>query len=202
MDDKAITTQPEVSIEQQNHDYCQETLRIKQSLELHFLELGKRLFEIREGKLFEPYWDSFTEYLMEMRLDATKASRLVNIYKTFVLKYEIEPQKLADAGGWSVLAEVLPMVKDKESADEWVEKATLHPQHELRDEIRESRDGRVVKRDKFADIEGEIAIKRTEAGLWYGRVKAFDDLSDDYVTRTLGPLESLDQVLHHMRDYE
>jgi hypothetical protein len=175
--DEIIEAGPAGTIEQQNHDYCNETLKLKVSLELHFLEMGKRLLEIRDNRLYQPAWETFTEYLMEMKWDRSRANRIINIYKIFVVQYQIAPARLAAAGGWSILAELLPVAIDKEQAEEWVDKAALHPQQELRQEIREARGMRSVRQDPLSDIEGDIAIQRSN-GQWCGAIIIMDEATD------------------------
>ena len=189
------------SIEQQNHDYCLETVQLKHSLELHFLEMGKRLMEIRDNKLYKPYWDDFIDYLMEAKIEKSRANRIINIYDKFVLQYKIEPKKLAAAGGWSVLSEVLPVVTDQESAEEWVSKASEHPQHELRAEIREARGLVVVGgKDKLSDIKGEFKFIREEGmwKAWHTRPTGLDDPT--HSVEEYGPTDTLDDLIQLIKD--
>lgn len=186
------------TLEQNNHEFCNETLELKHSLELHYLEMGRRLLEIRDGQLYKPYWDSFTEFLMELKWsDSSRANRIINIYKKFVQEYNIEPKKLAAAGGWSVLAEVLPVATDKESAEEWIEKAALHPQKELRAEIRDARGIRTIKKDSMSNVQGNIRIVR-DHGLWNGSVVTGQEY-DQLEHQMYGPCDTLEELLHKIK---
>lgn len=155
-----------MTIEEKNHGFCNETMELKNTIEISFLEMGKRLKAIRDGKLYRPYWDGFEDYLMEMKWDKTKGSRIIGIYETFVLKYKIEPRQLALAGGWSNLSEVLPAVKaagTKEAAEHWVQKCIDNPQYELREEVSEAI-GRKKRVPLFEQSSRRIVIWSTGAG--------------------------------------
>lgn len=123
-------------IEKTNHAFCKETLHLKQHLEGTFIELGKRLMDIRDNQLYTPFWSSFDEFLMEMKLSKGTASKLISIYQVFVLQYKIKPARLA-AAGWSSLSEVLKVVKTKADAEKWVDTAGELHLRDLRDEVRE-----------------------------------------------------------------
>lgn len=127
-------------IEKANNDYCKEALKLKNTIEYSFIELGKRLRIIRDERKFEPEWEAFDDYLIEMRLTKGTASKLINIYERFVLEYKFPVAQLAEVG-WSQLSEVLPVVKSKKDAEHWVHMAAQHPLRELRDEIKEKKTG-------------------------------------------------------------
>lgn len=138
-------------IEKQNHDYCNETLKLKGGIEGSFIELGKRLRTIRDQKKFAPYWESFDGYLDDMRMSKGTASKLINIYERFVLQYQIPIPELA-AIGWSPLSEILPVVQNKTDAVRWVKVAADNPLRELRDEIREHKTGVEMRHCKHKNV--------------------------------------------------
>ncbi len=125
-----------------NVTYCQQALEFEKSLSTQFLTLGQYLFNIRENNLFAPQWDSFNEFCMEFRsLSQGSISKLANIYKKFIIDYDMKPEQLVATGGWASLAEIVPLITSKESAQEWVEKATVLSRDDLRKEITEKRTG-------------------------------------------------------------
>lgn len=129
-----------------NFNYCQQALAFEKSLSTQFLTLGEYLFNIRENNLFSPQWDSFNEFCMEFRsLSQASISKLANIYKRFVLDYGISTDKLVGTGGWAALAEIIPLANTPESAEEWIEKATVLSRDDLRKEITERRTGRSMQ---------------------------------------------------------
>lgn len=143
-------------IEKQNNEYCKETMQLKVGIEITFIELGKRLRVIRDERKFEAGWETFDDYLIEMRMTKGTASKLINIYERFVLEYRM-PVKLLGAVGWSPLSEILPVVKTKRDAVHWVRVATENPLRELRDEIREKRTG--VDQTKCKHKDGWLVIR-------------------------------------------
>ena len=97
--------------EAKKHAYCQKAMELKKDIEWKFLDLGKMLFDIKRELMFEAGWSSWEEYCMELKLSAATISKLLHIYEVFVVFYGIKPEQLAEAGGWSSVAELLPLVK-------------------------------------------------------------------------------------------
>lgn len=121
----------------ENYNFCEETKLLKNKIENSFLELGERLLKIRDQNLYTPQWSSFTEYVWELKWSEAKASKLINIYQKFVLNYGFPTERLLNAGGWSGLAEVLALVKDKESAEYWLHELEISSRPDLRVKIKE-----------------------------------------------------------------
>jgi len=128
-----------------NENYCQETLNLKQNIEESFLDLGERLFKIREKRLYEPSRESFDDFLMEMKMSSGTASKLINIYVKLVIGYQISVKQIASAGGWSIVAECLPIIKSREEAEEWIAKASFMTQTDIRRDIKEAMTGVQMK---------------------------------------------------------
>jgi len=134
---KIITEQ----VARRNYMFCEETIELKGSIENKFLELGKRLYDIREENKFMPNYETFEDFCMELKMSPATVSKLVNIYQKFVLTYCLDPQLVANAGGWSVVAEVLPMVTSKTTAKKWLHLANVLSRNDLRKEIKEKTTG-------------------------------------------------------------
>lgn len=124
-----------------NLNYCQEAITLKRVTEQNFLMLGQYLFKIRESELFLGQWTSFPEFLDEMNMLEGTASKLINIYKRFVMEFNFKERLLLDAGGWTKLAAILPVVKDKSDAHEWLLKASTLSIRDLNMEIKENKTG-------------------------------------------------------------
>lgn len=124
-------------------EFCEETITKKHVLEVGWLELCARLKEIRDNGLYEGRWDSFEDFLHDpqMGLDKGSASKMITIHEKFVVEYKMSPERIANVGGWSKVAEILPAVKDKKSAEEWMDKATSLSKSDLRKEIKEDQTG-------------------------------------------------------------
>lgn len=146
--------------EKENLDFCRETIALKSNLERTYLELGRRLFKIREQRLFEPYYDSFNEYCMELKLSHSTVNKLVNIYKKFILEFGFSPMRLMRAGGWTVVAETLPVVRTKADADEFLEKAERLSLADMRRELKEKKLGIDQRKCEHKDIY-DLRICRT-----------------------------------------
>lgn len=120
-------------------NFCEETITKKQALEVGWLELCGRLKEIRDKGMWEGRWDSFEDFLHDpqMGLDKGSASKMITIHEKFVIEYKMAPERIANAGGWSKVAEILPAVKDKKSAEEWLSNAASLSKSDLRKAVKE-----------------------------------------------------------------
>ena len=125
-----------------NLEYCKDALALCQELEGGFLELGKYLYNIRENALYEPQWASFGEFCMEMRnLSPASISKLINVYKRFELDYKIPQKQITDAGGWTLVADLLPVVSSRKEAMEWLDEAAVLTRSDLHKRILEKKSG-------------------------------------------------------------
>lgn len=145
---------------QRNYAYCNEAIGLKTEGERMFLELGERLYKIRKDELFKPSWQSFYEYELEFKWSPGTANKLINIYKVFVLEAKISPAKLAAAGGWTSLAETLPVIKNAKDAEHWLGQATELTRKDLRTEVKEAKHG----------ISEDDACKHPAAQTYYLRI--------------------------------
>lgn len=120
-------------------EYCAHTIAFKHYIEKQWLELAGQLKEIRDKELFLGRWDSFEDFLSDpsMGMDKSTASKMITIHERFILEYKIDPSKISQVGGWSKVAEILPAVKDKKSAELWLENASSLSKSDLRAEIKE-----------------------------------------------------------------
>lgn len=119
---------------------CQQALELKNKVEVGFLELGALLNAIKERRLYEQEsFESWGEFLMEMRLSQGTASKLITIYNTFVVQYEISPRKIAEAGGYTVVYDLVPLATSKEKAEEWIDKAKSMTRSHIRQEAQSAK---------------------------------------------------------------
>ena len=102
MDTKALDKQ---------YKFCNDLILLKNEIEKNFLVLGKGLLKIRDERLYSPAWDSFSDYCEELKMDETKASKLINIYTTFILQYEIPEDQILKAGGWTIANQIQAITK-------------------------------------------------------------------------------------------
>jgi hypothetical protein len=104
--------------EQKRHDFCKQTIELKKEIESNFVELGRMLHEIKDNRYYEAGWTSWEEYCMELKISQSTISRLIRIYEIFVLRYDFAPRQIAEAGGWTVVAQLLPEINEKTAKDD------------------------------------------------------------------------------------
>jgi len=124
-------------------DFCQETATLKSHTEEAFLELGSRLKKIKDEKMFEGRWEDFDHYCREeMKMTQQTAYKLISIYDTFIVKYNIPIEDLAQAGGWTMLATILPVIENASDAKECVDQAiSSQSKQDLAQWVKEKRTG-------------------------------------------------------------
>lgn len=124
-----------------HYEYIEKTIALKENIERGFLEFGKRLKRIRDERMYEPQYDSFDDFIPELKMSKGTVSKLINIYEKFVVQYKISTVLLLEAGGWTVVAELLPVVRNKTEAKAWLEKAKVLHRPDLRLELKEHKTG-------------------------------------------------------------
>ncbi|MBX4188188.1 MAG: hypothetical protein KW793_03590 [Candidatus Doudnabacteria bacterium] len=127
--------------EVKNLEYCERVLSLKKDIEGSFLVLGEYLHEIKASKLYEPQWSSFEEFSFELKMSTNTVNKLMQIYRTFVLEYEISRENIITAGGWSVISDLLPVVDSKRTALHWLNAASNMTRADLRKELIEAKTG-------------------------------------------------------------
>ncbi len=134
-------------------DFCSHTIAFKHFIETQWLEFAGQLKEIRDRELYKGRWDSFEDFIADptMALDKGTASKMITIFERFILEYKISNFKIAQVGGWSKVAEILPVVKDKKSAEQWLSNATSLSKSDLRKEVKEEKTGIQMSKCKHED---------------------------------------------------
>jgi hypothetical protein len=128
----------------QKNDFCLNALALKKNIETNFIELGAMLARIRDERLYESGWESWSIFALELRMSETVISRLINIFQVFHVKFNVPVGQLAAGGGWSVLAEYLPLVNDrttKKDIEDWVYEAATLTRADVRKNITEFKKG-------------------------------------------------------------
>lgn len=139
-------------MEIENLNYCNKAISLEKDISKQFLLLGEYLYRIDSERLYEPQWTSFNEFIKEFKsLSQASVSKLLNIYSRFVIDYQIPEDKLIGVGGWTNIAEILPITKSKEDALEWIDKATVLTRSDLRKEISEKKTGVQMSECKHED---------------------------------------------------
>lgn len=133
-----------ISTEKEKYQFCQQALEAKRDIEFRFIELGAYLHKIKEERLYEVGWESWDDFSIELKLPPSTISRLIRIYQIFVLRFNFAPAQIAEAGGWTVVAEFLPDISEettKEEVKDWFGNAITMTRADLRRTIVEGRKG-------------------------------------------------------------
>lgn len=141
-----IATKKQIE-ETKNYGFCQKTIEGINEIESNYLARAEDLHKIRSLSLYRPAWDSFEEFCMELKsLKYTSVMKLVGIHEKFVLNYKISQARIAKAGGWSTVAEILPVIKTKEDAIKWLNTAQDKTREHLRQDIKEAKTGKDMRK--------------------------------------------------------
>lgn len=127
-------------------NFCQETIKLKNKIENSFLDLSARLKKIRDEEMWQGSYEDFADYCESgLKMDKTSAYKLIQIYEVLVLKYKVEPVRLAEIG-WSRLSMVVPLVDPESTTAAKVNKmideaASARSRSELKKTFRQEKTG-------------------------------------------------------------
>lgn len=124
-------------------DYCQETINLKKTIESGFMVLGERLSKIKQEELWNTQWSSFAEYLAEMNINESTASKMISVYKLYVERFSIDEHILVSVGYDKLytVKELVEVAKSKKDALDIVNKVSVLKRDDTREMIREHRNG-------------------------------------------------------------
>ena len=77
------------------------------------IDIAKYLYYIQKQKLYRPNYVLYSDFLKDIGITPSKALRLVNIYKNYVIEYKVNPQKLRNTS-YSKLDTAIPLLKYKD----------------------------------------------------------------------------------------
>lgn len=119
----------------ENAKYVRETLKLRDTIESAFIALGERFYKIREESLWHGMFESYAEFLEQMRVSEATASKLMQVYRTYIVEYKIATSRLAKIG-WSNLYMAIPLIA-KHGVENAVEKASSLRRSDIEDEVRD-----------------------------------------------------------------
>lgn len=119
--------------------FVRETIDLIGQIETRFLELGARLYKIREQKLWSETYDSYQEFLDTAHINPGLASMLASVHKRYVLDGKIPQEKLVGIG-YTNLYEAIPLI-EANGVDVAVVKASTLTRNEIKDEVRDENHG-------------------------------------------------------------
>lgn len=133
-------------------DYVSETISLKRQIEGYFIQLAERLHNIKENRLWEGNYATYSEFLQEIDISESTSTKLILIYRTFVLNDGLKPEEIAGVS-WTTLYEIT-RVEGKDARKEFVENANVLKRNDIIGAVNEFKTGCVNH-----DFE-EISMKR------------------------------------------
>jgi hypothetical protein len=146
-----------ITIKLIDQDLCTVAQALKRNLELNYLQLGESLKIIHENDSWQGKYEDYADFIENgLKMNQGTASKLVKIFETFVEKYAFPREKLIETS-WTNLYTVIPLIQDKDDAEEWIDKASTLTRTDLGREIEERKTGKEMKE---CDHEWEIITMR------------------------------------------
>lgn len=85
--------------DQENKELCDKALDTDYTLSVGEFIMGGLLDKIRENQSYQPQWDTFSEFLMELRsMKEGKVSKLMTIDRNIIKPYDIPLTDIAEVG--------------------------------------------------------------------------------------------------------
>ncbi len=129
------------SLETDNQKYCQDTVELKNTLEMGFIEFGGRLQKIRNERKYYPEYEAFWMFCeKEVLMSESSCSKLIKVYEKFT-EWEISAEKVAKIGGWTTAYQVAQKATSKEDANQIVDNLIEHPRMDILKELKERKSG-------------------------------------------------------------
>ena len=132
-----ITTQQEAGIEAV--EFLRETLDLVKRIETNFLELGGRLYEIREKNVWRASYEAWDDFLVASRLSKSTASKLISVFEAYVVEGGVSQETL-EGVPYSLLYEAIPLIENH-GVPMTVAKVKLLTRSEIKEEVREEKHG-------------------------------------------------------------
>lgn len=133
---------PIIQSDEKKKDYCDITLTMEEAARGVYLMLAERLYNIRQERLYEPFWSSWQEFTMEFKdISTASISKLIKVYEKFVLEFGFKPLELAKAGGWTKLYQMSGQIHTRADADKWLSLAETSSRQDLDKFLTEAKTG-------------------------------------------------------------
>lgn len=119
--------------------FLRDTIDLIKQIETRFLELGARLYNIREKGMWKDSYESYEEFLDTAHVSYGNASMLASIHKAYVVEGKKQMSSLAGIG-YSNLYEAIPLI-EAQGVDAAIVKASTLTRAEIKQEVREEKHG-------------------------------------------------------------
>jgi hypothetical protein len=130
------------------NEYVRDTIDLVRSIETRFLELGARLYKIKEQDLWKGTYDSYYEFLDSAHVNASMATMLVKVHDYYIVQGGQKPAQLRTVG-YSNLYQAIPLI-ERDGVEATVVKAETLTRSEIIDEVKEKKHGAHVHEPKDA----------------------------------------------------
>lgn len=120
-------------------EYVRETIDLVKQIETRFLELGARLYHIREKNLWSGTYESYSEFLDSAHITRSTATMLYAIHKTYIVEGGKKPAELAGIG-YSNLYRAIPLIEER-GIEKTVAAVGTLSRDEIEDELRDKKHG-------------------------------------------------------------
>lgn len=136
---------------------------MREKLEEHFVTLGQILSDMKNENLSRLYgYETFKEFVEdEFNLAGTLANRLINNYKYYVEKLDLDEKTLVTIG-LDKLSLLRPVMKEASLQEQeiWLEKAQVDKTTQLKTDIKEKREREKQKKKNMQDVFTEQFIEK------------------------------------------
>lgn len=116
-------------------DYLRDTIDLVKQIETRFLELGARLYTIKEKELWSGQYESFQEFLETARINPAHASIWISIHKSYIIQGGLTQKQLVGAGYTNLYASI-PLI-EKEGVEKALTIASTLTRSEIQQEVRD-----------------------------------------------------------------
>lgn len=130
--------------------YLRDTVDLVRQIETRFIELGSRLYRIRDKGLWKSTYETYQDFLDAAKIGHSHASILESIHRKYVVEGNVPENNLAGIG-YSNLYTAIPLI-EREGVWSAVAKADTLSRNEIKDEVRDMEHGEhehVLKADRW-----------------------------------------------------
>ncbi len=79
-------------------NYLRSTVDLVGQISSRYLELGARLYKIREEKLYLASYETFYDFLYHADIKPDTCSKLTKVHENFIVKGHVAPEQISNIG--------------------------------------------------------------------------------------------------------
>ncbi|MCB5231073.1 MAG: hypothetical protein WCX83_01750 [Candidatus Cloacimonas sp.] len=177
---------------------------MRETLEEHFVTLGQLLNEIKKDNIFRLYgYETFKDFVEdEFNLAGALANRLVNNYKYYVEKLDLDEHTLIQIG-LDKLNLLRPVLKEASIQEQeiWLEKAQTEKTTQLKSDLKEKKEREKDKKKNMQEVFTDQFIERMITHFSCSRKELMFRLAVFFQDRDLDEIDqSIKERLAKIRD--